>query len=95
MAIESDADRAMLLEDFGTTVTVKSSGATFTALFDKAFVETLDIAGNRPVAVARTADLTANSVAVGTTLTIDETDYVVRVPEADGTGMTNLVLEEA
>mgnify|MGYP001123536540 CR=1 FL=1 len=94
MAIESAADRLALLDDFGIDITGPSG--TFTGIFDNAYVETLDIAGTRPVVLARTADLTAAGVVRGSALTIDGNGYTVAAPpETDGTGMTNLVLEEA
>jgi hypothetical protein len=91
MAIESDADRLMLLEDWGEDATYGAS--TITGIFDDSYSDMVDIAGSVPVFTCRTSDVTAASVAVGGTLTVSAGSYTVRALEPDGTGMTRIVLE--
>lgn len=92
MVIETDADRTNLLAGWGITATKGSD--TFTAIFENDYVEIGDIVGLRPTALARSVDITAYSVAVGDTLTINSTTYIVRIVQPDGTGMTLLILED-
>jgi hypothetical protein len=98
MAIESDADRLVFLssDDFGTAITVGAS--TIYGVMDKEYtaVQQGDIAveSDSPVAVVRASDVTAQSIAVGTSLTISSATYVVVSVQPDGTGMTRLVLRD-
>jgi len=92
VAIETETDRANLLADWGVTAT--KGADTFTVIFDNEFVEIADIAGTHPMALARSSDVTAYSVAVGDTLVVSGTSYIVRIVQPDGTGMTLLVLED-
>lgn len=93
MAVESAADRLAMLEDFGITVTGPSG--TFIGIFERTYVELLNITGHRPVVTARSTDLTVAGVSVGSTISADSTNYTVQVIEPDGSGITNLILEEA
>ncbi len=89
MAIESAEDRAAMLADFGLTVT--ASFGTFTAIFDHDYVETQGVNGTAPLLVCRTEDIT--SLAVGDALTVDGGSYQAAIIEADGTGMSQVILE--
>lgn len=93
MAVETDADRAAYLADFG--VTAIYGGSSFTVIYDRPYVDTGDMAGYAPEAMARTADVTSAGVEVGEAITIDGTAFTVRRIEPDGTGMTVLGLEAA
>lgn len=81
------------LVDFGVTVT-KTGGATFTAIFDKEFVEAdmgdAVVERAQPMLMARTADV--SSLAKNATLTINAVAYTVRRLEDDGTGFTRVIL---
>lgn len=101
MTVESDADRLEMLSDFGENAVYTpagGSGTTITAIFDTVYtgVEGLqvDLSSNEPRAFCRTADVI--TAASGDTLVRSSTGitYKIRVPMDDGTGMTELVLEE-
>lgn len=68
--------------DFAETVT-RSNASTFSAIFDAAYVDPLDVTASSP------AITTAASVALvrNETLTIRSVQYQVRVIEPDGTGI--------
>lgn len=88
-------DLSVFFADFAESVSGVSG--TFSAIFDAEYIGV----GEVPVdstqfrLTARSADITANEVGVGSTLTISGADYVVRSVQPDGTGVTVLVLEEA
>lgn len=90
MTIETDADRAAFLADFGVSVT---GAASFRAIYDHEYVEFADVAGNKPILAAPYADV--SNLVYGNALTIDSTDYTVVRVENDGTGWAVVVLEES
>ena len=68
-----------------------STGATEIAgILSNEFVELQGIAGTRPVFTVASTD----APAVGATLTINATNYTVRVVEPDGIVLTSLILEQ-
>ena len=97
MAVESADDRAIFVgtDDFGVAATF--GAATVNGIFDNEFVE-VDAGGGvgfalqQPRFVCRTADV--STAAEGDTITINATDYTIRIVQDDGTGMTTLVLEK-
>lgn len=101
MGVESAADRAVFLSDdeFGVTATyAPAAGGAFDIAgnFDHAARPALNdpgFIGAPPQFVCRTADIPAGA-ATGDALTIDGTTYAVRALIPDGTGMSNLILEE-
>lgn len=86
-------DLSLYLADFGVTVT-KTGGATFTAIFDNEFTEVdmgdAVVERTVPVLVAKSSDVSA--LAKNASLTIGGTAYTVRRLEADGTGLTRVIL---
>ena len=101
MPVESDADRAIFLsvDDFGVSATFTrgASVTTISGIFDNDFVEvdaggTIPIAMQQPTFLARTVDVSA--AVEDDTLLISGTTYKIKVVQADGTGMTNLILEK-
>lgn len=98
MAIESDADRLLFLssDDFGVAATVGAS--TVYGIFDNPYFAVqggdVDIESDAPEFLLRSSDVTAQSIAVGTTLTISSASYVVVSAQPNGTGMTRLVLRD-
>ena len=99
MAVETDDDRTILLADFGVTATYTPDGGSavsITGIRDDIYQEVeLGIAGvaaSEPRFLAKTTDVA--SAAEGDTLTIGSDSYIIRVVMNDGTGMTELVLEE-
>lgn len=100
MAVESAADRAVFFDtdEFGTAATWTPSGgsaATVNGVFDSEYQEVgvsqVGVALAQPRFVCRTAD--ASTAAEGDTLLVGSTTYTIRVVQADGTGLTTMVLE--
>lgn len=100
MSVESADDRLSMLEDFGLSATWTPVGGTATTvigIFDNEFLGVgvgagAQAATDQPRFLCRTSDVPA--VADGDALTVDSVAYIIRVPMPDGTGMTELVLEE-
>ena len=102
MAVESADDRAIFfsVDDFGVAATYTPSGgsaATINGIFDHEYFAadaggSVVVAIEQPRFLCRTADVV--SAAEGDALTVNATNYTVKVVEDDGTGITNLVLEE-
>ena len=101
MAVETAADRAIFFDtdDFGSAATYTPSGgaaSTVNGIFDREYFAadsggTVDFAIEQPRFVCRTADVSA--AAEGDALVVNSTNYLIKVVEADGTGVTTLVLE--
>ena len=102
MAVETATDRSIFFDtdDFGSTATFTPSGGTASSvngIFDKEFFAadaggTVELAFNQPRFLCRTSDV--SNAAEGDALNVNSTNYIIKVVEADGTGVTNLVLEE-
>jgi len=102
MAVETADDRAVFfsVDDFGVAATYTPSGGspvTVNGIFDHDYYAadaggSVAVAIEQPRFLCRTADVA--SAAEGDALTVNSTNYTVKVVEADGTGVTNLVLEE-
>jgi hypothetical protein len=90
MNVENSADRLAMLSDFGQTVSI--DGSDVTAIYDEDYVESLDIAGTRPLLYCRTSDV--ESAGHGDSVEVDGIDYTVAKVQPDGTGLTVLILEE-
>jgi len=107
MAIESAADRAVFFDtdDFGVAATLTpqlGDAATINGIFDNAYllVETGEsaMATTSPAFTCRTSDLeavAAGNVRSGDELTVSSVVYRVTDIQADGTGITMLILEKA
>ena len=96
--IESAADRAVFVnpDDFGVTASYGASAIN--GIFDSNYFAAeiglpVPIEGARLRFLCRSADLPGNA-AHGDTLTIGSDSYKVREIQADGTGMTALVIEK-
>lgn len=102
MAVESAADRAIFVDtdDFGVAGSYTPAGgvaSTVNGIFDNEFIEVdagggIGVAMQQPRFHCRTSDV--SSAAEGDAITINAINYVIRVVEDDGTGMTVLVLEK-
>lgn len=98
MAIESAADRAAMLssDDFGVAITVGAS--TIYGIFDKEYFAVqggeVDTESDMPTVLVQSSDVTAQSIAVATALTISGDSYTVVSVQPDGQGMTRLVLRD-
>lgn len=93
MAVESAADRAALLSvsEFGVTATI---GVTsFPGILDAEYVEASGIGTTHPVLHCDTAVAAAAGAARDVNLVIAGVTYAIRDLQADGTGMTLLILE--
>ncbi len=86
-----DLDVFLDTDDFAVTATV--AGVSVSALFDRLYGETEEIAGYRPALHCKTTDV--SSVAEGDAVTVEGVSYIVAGIEEDGTGITRFVLEEA
>lgn len=99
MAVETANDRAIMLADFGqlATFTHGATTTTITGIFDNDFIQ-VDMGGSVGVALqepkffVRSADV--SSAVEDDTLVTDGVTYKIKVVQADGTGMTVLVLEK-
>lgn len=100
MAVETDIERAIMLADFGVSVSYTPSGgsaSTITGIFDSQYqaVETggeVAFAIEQPKLAVKTSDV--SSAAEGDTVVISGVTYKVTVVMDDGTGMTDLALEK-
>ena len=98
MAVETAADRLVMLTDFGIEVAYTHDGNTtnITGIFDKEY-EAVDSGGGVAFAMeqprfhVRTQD--APNATDGDTLVISGVTYIIRVVMPDGQGMTELQLE--
>jgi len=94
MPVETAADRLVYfnVNEFGEVVTKGSD--TFNGILFDDTDEELEIEGTNSVLICRTDDVTTYSVVRGDTLTIGGVSFKVRENKPDGTGVTELVLEE-
>lgn len=88
------ADLDLFLSDFGVTATV--GGVSVTVLFDvpgKA-MNMFDgqMTTTAPGCTMKSSDVTARSIAYGTSIAISGTTYTVTEIEPDGAGLTRLTL---
>ena len=98
MAVEDDAMRLELLEDWGVsstfTATSASSASTITAMLKREYFEEsageTTVQSSQPVAVVRTSDV--SNVAHGDTLAISGTTYSIVEVSPDNEGLTQLRL---
>ena len=99
MPVETADDRAIILADFGESVTFMpefGTNATITAIFDNTY-EAVEAGGTvgyqlvQPRLTVRTSDITG--IQDGDAFKIRGNIYIVRIIMADGTGITELALE--
>ena len=103
MAIEGATERAVFFDtdDFATASSYTPSGgsaSTVNGIFDNEFFEVdpmtgLGVVSAQPRFLCATADL-PGAAAGGDAITISAVAYTVRVIQAEGTGVTTLVLEK-
>lgn len=99
MSVETAADRALLLNDFGVDAIfdpASSSHKTVKGIFDNVYEEVeaggrVGIAMQQPRFFCRTADILGS--VEGDALEIENVPYTIKVIMSDGNGMTELVLE--
>jgi hypothetical protein len=91
MTLENAAERLEMLKALGDETTATIGAATVYGVFNNAYTDSLDIEGTAPSFVARTTDV--SSVVHGTTVTINSTAYVCRGNQADGLGLSLLILQ--
>lgn len=99
MPVETAADRAIFVSanDWGTKVyPLRGNVVSFDAIFDNDFVEVeaggVPFAMQQPRLIARTSDI--STLVEDDQIKINGIIYKIKVIQADGTGMTNLVLEK-
>lgn len=100
MAVETSVERAVLLADFGVSVTYTPVGGTSRAvigIFDNAY-ESIEAGGSVSFAVQQPRFLCATANVPGATegasFVIETVAYIATVVMADGTGMTEFMLEK-
>lgn len=103
MAIEGATERAVFFDtdDFAVASSYTPSGgsaSTVNGIFDNEFFEVdpltgLGVVSAQPRFLCATADL-PGAAAGGDAITISAVAYTVRVIQAEGTGVTTLVLEK-
>jgi len=94
MTVETDSDRAEMLEDFGITATINATHDSVVGIFDKnfqSFDNDLTLSGTTPMILCRSIDV--SDLINGDTLRINNITYTVRDTEPDGTGMTQVILK--
>lgn len=100
MAVETADDRLIMLADFGEAVLYTPVGGTqvsITAIFDNGY-EAVDAGGGvsfalqQPRLTCRTLDV--SSAAEGDAVSVGGVSYKVSIVMADGTGITELMLEK-
>lgn len=100
MTVETAADRAALLKDFGVDVTFDSqtkSAKTVKGILDNIYQEieaggTVGISMQQPRLFCATSDI--SGAVENDIIKIGSTTYKIRVVMSDGIGMTELVLEK-
>ena len=101
MSVETAADRAVFLADFGETVKfnpASGSRKTITGILDSIYEEveaggSVGVAMQQPRLFVRTADI--SGAVEGDAVTVANNDYVIRVIMSDGQGMSELILERS
>lgn len=100
MAVETDADRLVYLDDFGVDVQIVGLGSpsvTFKAIYDGPYqeIDTFESSGLqsvRPEIEARTSDVA--SLTAGDSLLVGGVSWKFVRAEPDGTGMSVCILEK-
>jgi len=100
MSIESADDRLELLKSLGELATFNNGQALWDVygVLEREFVAVDEIESYRPVFTCRTYDTESHAtklVSRGTELVTDDGAFTVVGVQPDGTGMTNLILEES
>lgn len=97
--VETAADRLIMLSDFGVDCTYTPAGgsaSTIKAILQNEYyaIETASVAMemSQPIAVIRTAD--APSIAHDDTMVMESVTYKVKNIRPDGTGISEIQLEE-
>lgn len=90
MAFTEDLTAFFDTSDFAITATV--GGSSVNGILDSEFVEVGDVEAARPVFMCASSDVP--SVTHGTTVVASGTTYKVIGIEPDGTGITQLYLQE-
>lgn len=88
--ITSDLSR-VFLTDFAVPVTATTWGTTFSAIFDRDYVEYADISSVMPSLLVRDADV-SSAFAEGDLFTVECVDYKLVDKQYAEPGMTRLVL---
>lgn len=100
MTVETAADRAIFLSDFGEDIKFIATGyaaRVVKCIFDNVYQEveagmSVGISMQQPRILCRTSDIPG--VTEGTTVIRGGVTYVVRVVMSDGLGMSELILEK-
>jgi len=97
MAFDEDLDPFFV--DFGTGVTVApqtDAAAVISGIFDNAYFESNEFAGDTPRLQVKSSDVSAHKIKNGTVLEVDGKRYQVAwPPQHDGTGLCDLWMHNA
>lgn len=89
-SILTDLDEFFDADDFGIAAVV--DGEAVTGIFDNIYVEIEGVSGTHPVLTCKTSAVSHASQ--GDTVTIAGISYRIASIEPDGTGVTQLILED-
>lgn len=101
MPVESAADQAIFMADFGVPAVFAPDGGSssnITVIFDNEYIPvdagaSVSFAMQQPKALAVSSDVP--NVSEGDSILIGGVGYIIRVVMPDGTGMTEMMLEIA
>jgi hypothetical protein len=85
------SDVALMLKDFGQSITL--NGSTVQAIFDNAYTGMLGMESSGPALTVASSDVAG--VEQGHAVVVGSANYTVVTVEPDGTGVTVLRLQEA
>jgi hypothetical protein len=88
---EEDLDAFFDLDAHGVEVILGNSGDIITGIFDREFLESLDIQGSSPVLTCKSVDV--ENLTRKDPLEIDGKIYTFVRAEPDGAGVTRVLLE--
>ena len=91
MALTEDLTIFFETDEFAVVLT--HSGSDYSVIFDAEYSGDEMMAGSLPMAMLPTSD--ASGMAIGGSVTIGGQAYTIREKQQDGTGVTNMILEEA
>lgn len=97
MPLESAADRAEYLSEFGVEAVVKVNGrfkTAITVIFDREYTTTSETEGRMPFALAQDTDIYSEEIVQNDTLTVNDTTYYIINIRPDGTGWSELILSK-
>ena len=90
MAFTEDLTVFFDTDDFAVVLT--HSASTYNVIFDAEYSGEDMMEGSLPMAMISDSD--SVGMGIGDTVTINAQDYTIREKQQDGTGVTNMIIEE-